>query len=888
MKSLYTVGIVGLFTTSNLFFSSAAEAQAIATDATLPTNVISVDGLNFTITGGSQSGSNLFHSFSQFSVPTNGSVNFNNNLGIQNIISRVTGNLPSNINGKIHANYNANLFLINPNGIILGSHAQLAIGGSFFATSANSLKFADGTEFNTDPAQASSLLSVTVPIGLQYGNRPGMIQSRGAELTVQPNRMLALIGGEVNINGGRLRAESGQIEIAGVAAPGTVGLTLTDNKSQLSFPSNLAKADVVVSNHALVNTTGNGGGSIQLTGKQILVENSRVTAGTTDSVSGANLTLNASDTVTIASTSTNQKFIHGLFSENIGSGASAGITINTKKLQINGEARISTATSTSSTGKGGDLTINADDAVKLTGADSDDYSLFTGILTDTYGRGVGGNLTINTRHLTVENGAQISAATFSEAKGGNLTINAGNSVELLGVSPTDYLASGLYTAVQEAASGQAGDLIINTQKLIIRDGAQIFAGTVAQGQSGNIIINVTDSVNVIGISPIYKFASGIFSSTNSDSTGNSGNLTIDTKRLLVSDGGIIAVEAMGLGKGGLLTINATDLIKLVGQGAVIEDPSDPANIIPTFSRISASVFNADNINDAGSIDINTNKLLIQGGARLSVENEGLGRGGNFFIKANSIVLDNAGNPQPNAGGILATTKSGEGGNITLQSRDILLLRNGSRITTDAQDGSGNGGNIIINTNVLAAAENSDITGNAIRGRGGNIEITAKGIFNIQYRPELTPENDITASSQFGLSGIVEVNTLATDPSKGIVALPVQPNDVSTLIAQSCGRKNPEKSSQFIVTGRGGLPQNPEVALGSDTVLEDIQTVPIPSSSDRSLSTVAAKNLPANNPHEIIEAQGLVVTPQGNILLTAQAATITPHSSRLTPVTCPAL
>ncbi|AUT00426.1 hypothetical protein CLI64_08505 [Nostoc sp. CENA543] len=888
MKLLYHVGIAVLFATSNCLFSSITLAEAIATDKTLSTDVTSNDGINFTISGGSQVGSNLFHSFSQFSVPKNGSANFNHSADIQNIISRVTGNLPSTIDGKIQANSHANLFLINPNGIIFGRHAQLEIGGSFFATTANSLKFADGTEFYASPSQISPLLSVSVPIGLQYGNRPAAIQSQAVQLTVQPNYTLALIGGEVNINGGQLQAENGRIELVGAGAGSVVGLQLTQNQSQLSLPSHYARADVFISNQAQLTTNGDGGGSIQLTGKQITIEDSRISAETTGSISGANITLNASDKVIVTSSSTEQTFINGLFAENAGSGDSAGITINTRKLQVNGEARISTATFSDSTGTGGDLTINASDAVKLNGVDSLDYSLFTGISTDTHGSGIGGNLTINTGKLIVESGAQISAATFSEAQGGNLTINAAESVELLGVSTSDYLASGLYTAVQESASGQAGNLTVNTQKLFIRDGAQIFAGTSAQGNSGDITINASSSINVSGISPIFQFAGGIFSSTNLDSKGNSGNITINTQKLTVQDGAIIAVETLGLGKGGLLTINSSDSIELLGQGALITYGENAANPTPSFSTISAGIFNKDNPNDAGSVEINTNKLLILGGSRLRVDNAGRGKGGNLLVRANSILLDNGGNPDQDAGGILATTKSGEGGDITLQARDILLLRNGSRITTDAKDGSGNGGNIIINTNILVAAENSDITANAIQGRGGNIEITAKGIFNIEFRPELTLKSDITASSQFGLSGNVEVNTLAADPSKGIVELPVQPNDASVLIKQGCGAKNPEKFSRFVVTGRSGLPQNPEVALGSDTILEDVQTVPIHSSSDRTSSTIVSQSPAPNYPNEIIEAQGLVVTPQGNILLTTQTPVTTSHGSVFTPVTCPAL
>ncbi|MBD2341187.1 S-layer family protein [Calothrix sp. FACHB-156] len=884
------ISIVGILGICNLTFARTCDAQ-IAADGTLPTIVNSSDHLNFTISGGSQVGDNLFHSFNQFSVPTGGSANFNHNFLIKNIISRVTGIEPSLIDGRIRTLGKANLFLINPNGIIFGSKSKLDIGGSFFATTANSIKFADGKEFNTATDTNPPLLTVSLPIGLQYG-KSSPIEVNGANLTVPKNQTLALIGGDVTINKSNLIANSGHIELGGVAGSGIVGLSLIGSQPQFSFPNDLARANVLINNNALVTTTGSGGGSIQLTGKQLTIENSRVSTSTLGAIAGANIILNASDAIIVTSDRTDKRFIDGLFAENDGSGASLGITINTNKLQVEGEARISTVTSSNSSGKGGDITINATDAIELSGVDArDEKSFTTGLITDIYGSGSGGNLTVNTTKLTVKNGAQLSAATFSDAKGGNLTVNAKNAVELLGVSPSDIVASGLYTAVQEESSGQAGDLIVNTGHLIISDGAQIFSGTLSIGNGGNIIINASDYVNLTGVAPITKYFGGVFSAGGFDTQGNpaqgnAGNLTINTNDLIVQNGAKISVGTQGLGKVGTMTLNATNLIQLLGKSSSENEQLDPSSDLGLqFSSLFANVLNSNNRNDAGNIDINTDKFLVQAGARVSVDNEGLGKGGNINIQANSILLDNFGNSQQNAGGIQATTKSGEGGNINLQIKDILLMRNGSKITTDATAGNGNGGNITISANLLASAENSDITANAIQGQGGNVQITTQGIFGIEFRPQLTPQSDITASSQFGLNGAVEIKTLAVDPGKGIVVLPVQPNDASSLITQGCGQNKSSDSSRFIVTGRGGLPQNPEVALGSDTVLEDIQTVPIVAKRDRSLVTVTPINLPLQTADEIVEAQGLIITPQGEILLTAQALATTPHSSGLNAASC---
>ena len=878
--------------------NSLLAQQLITPDGTLSTKVGSPDDLNFTITDGTRAGGNLFHSFTQFSVPAGGMAFFNNATDIVNIIGRVTGGTVSNIDGLIRANGTANLFLLNPNGIVFGAGARLDIGGSFLASTASAVKFADGTEFNAK--EPSPLLTINVPIGLQYNGAAAGIDVQGANLLVEQGNTLALVGGQLTFNGGILEAEGGSVILGAVAGTGTVGLTQVNNGLQLSFSPEMQLANMSLTNGTLINTSGSGGGDIEIFGRQIKLIDSRVEANTLGSSSGGNLNVFASESVEITGNNAGGTFSNGLFAENAGSGASTNLMITTGNLIVEGEARISTAAFGS--GSGGNLTINAADSVKLIGIDPTDSSgtLFTGLLTDAHDRGSAGNLTINTGRLIVQDGAQVTAATYGSGKGGDLSVRASQDVQLLGVTPSDLLASGLYTAVQPGATGNAGNITVDTRQLVVRDGAQIFTGTTGAGNGGNLTVNASDSIELQGTSPIYSIAGGLFSATDENSTGSAGNLTVNTGRLIIRDGALVLATTSGTGGVGALTVNATDFVQLTGAASLDFSPSG----------IFASVRNENNGNRAGDIKINTGQLIIQGGSQIGVNNQGQGNGGSIDIQASKLVIDNANNPNnDNPGGIKATTVSGNGGNITLEAQDLLLVRHGGAIATDATAGTGNGGNIQINTDIFTALENSDSTAKAIVGQGGNINITAQGIF-------LSPNSDLNASSQLGIDGQVNINTPATDPSKGLVVLPTQVVNVEGLVSQGCsaGRniasQNPvrSRSSSFIVTGRGGLPPNPSETLISDTVLSDWGTAavervpqirhnPAESRSDAARRRLrhrttgehrhAISNHPiTRRPDTIVEAQGWMVNKNGEVFLTAQIPKATTDRPAIAPGNCP--
>ena len=241
-----------------------AKAQVTA-DGTTST-AVNRNGDNFTIEKGDRIGDNLFHSFNEFSVPTLGSAAFNNAGDIANIFSRVTGSNISSIDGLIRANGAANLFLINPNGILFGQNARLDLGGSFFASTADSLLFEGNTEFSASNPQAPPLLEVSIPIGLNFRDNPEEIVNRSfvrnsagdlVGLEVAPGKNLTLLGGNINFEAGEATARGGNIELGGLSAAGTVGI---NDDGSLNFPEDVARADIRLSNAADIDVRGTGGG----------------------------------------------------------------------------------------------------------------------------------------------------------------------------------------------------------------------------------------------------------------------------------------------------------------------------------------------------------------------------------------------------------------------------------------------------------------------------------------------------------------------------------------------------------------------------------------------------------------------------------------------------
>jgi filamentous hemagglutinin family protein len=530
----------------------------IASDDTLGSQ-INEAGDRQLITGGTQVGTNLFHSFSQFSVPTGTTAYFDNNLSINNIFSRITGGAVSNIDGIIQANGNASLFLLNPAGIIFGPNAQLNLGGSFIATTANSIIFADGTQFSAVDPQATPLLTVNIPIGLQYGTAPGKIESAPAQLAVAPGNTLALMGGDVALAGTNLNANSGTVEIGSISGEGRVDLQSTNSGWQFSYARAKVFGQIELNQGTIINTSGSGG-MVQIQGQDIIqTEDSQILNYTLSNQNGGNIYLNARESIQL-----DNSFLVTQVGEKPGiiiTGNAGSILLQAKTVRLDNGSALSTGTF--SQGKGGDLTVDATESVEVVGQSQLLPSLLT---TSSAGEGAGGSLTINTSRLVVKDGGRIEAATFGKGQAGSLQVNATESIELSGSgTPINSrpLNSGLFASsgfenrpLELQPAGKSGNLVVNTPELLIENNAQISVSNFGLEDAGELQINASELILRTG---------GNITATTASGKGGSIALTADS--ILLRDDSEISTTAERSGDGGNIGIT-TDTIVLLERSAI--------------------------------------------------------------------------------------------------------------------------------------------------------------------------------------------------------------------------------------------------------------------------------------------------------------------------------
>jgi filamentous hemagglutinin family protein len=1048
-------------------------------------------------------GSNLFHSFGQFNVRTDESATFAGPNTITNVVGRVTGGEPSLIDGRLRSEIaGANLFLLNPSGVMFGPKASLEVSGSFHVSTADFLRFADGAKFFANLGQ-ESVLTVAPPAAFGFlGNNPAAISIQGSSLKVSEGKTLSAVGGDITIVGNgplttdsapTLSAPGGRIQLASVASPGEVVFSRLDLSPDLQAKNFTRLGRLELSQGAFLDASANGGGSVLLRSGRLRVDGSEIFADNNGPVNGTglgiDLQVSADAVITNDALLTADSLGAGrardlrltagsvqIDNSTVGSRAFEGsrgnagsIAVQAGRLTLSGGAQIDSGTR--SVGRGGELAVTATEAIAIAGqssglfsntfdlGDAGRLSISTPLLTMDAGliqanaelgsRGNAGSLEARVGRLTLTGGAQLSSNTEGAGRGGTLTVKASEAISIAGrdaanrpsrvstdttgsggagriviSAPVVEMRDGFIQArglagnagdiVMEAgrlvlsegaqidsgiiphtgttrsqggtltvkasqsvaiagedsglfansfssgaagqivisapvvemrdgliqvrgAAGNAGDVVMEVGRLVLTEGAQISSSTGGAGRGGTVTIKATEAISMAGrdaannpsvifsnttgsgaagqiviVTPTVEITAGAQIASVTEGTGpggtvtvranqsatiarehsglfvsgvagNAGDIVMEVGRLVLTEGAKIDSTIGGAGRGGTITIKATEAIAIAGQDRE-GSPSglssgtlgsgDAGRLFISTPRLSLEAgqiqagTQAGSSGNAGSIDVQVGRLMLSGGAQLRSNTFGEGRGGDITVVATEAIAIagrhrdgsasglfsatagggaggsihvRAGNIQLSGGGTIAASSFGAGdaGAILMQAGETFRSQNGavttaaegagggsvelhagrlvqlfdSELTTSVRGGGGNAGNLTLDAPFLVA-DNSQIVANAFAGRGGNIQITG-GVFLAD------PTSLVSASSALGIQGTVDIRAPVTSLSGAVAPLPQAFVSAAALLpAQCAARLSGGRYSSLILGGRDGLPLDPSGVLPSPLILDE--------------------------------------------------------------------
>ena len=642
---------------------------------------------------GTTAGDNLFHSFKTFNIQTGESASFTGSENLKNVISRVTGENRSLIDGPLTSTIGrANFYFINPAGVFFGANAKVNVPAAFYVSTANTLEFADGKPFNIDKS-VNSRLSIAEPTRFGFlGQTNNKIAIHGAQLSSKNVlQNFNIVAGNIEISDNAdIKAEAGSIQLSAVgksklSVPIQGGIdtnsgAITVNNSSMTANQTLeirGGAIAVKNNSQLVNEN-NGSQNpnveqgINIVAKNLSIDSSRIQTTTDETRHGSDVNITAVEKIKVVNRGRIQ-------SKTNGSGNAGNVMIKAKNIVVDGLGQYALISSNSE-----------NKTVPHAGA--------------------AGTVTVNSDNLKVVNGGQIYSDTWSTGDAGKVDIDAGN-ILIDGKGNYARISSSSNNDVIENA-GNAGIVNIKGNQLSVLDGAKIYSDTFGTGNAGNVLTDV-HHIRVDGKGQ-YTWISSDTNNPTSINAGHAGTVSIKADSLSVSRGGIVSSNTYGTGNAGNVTAEA-DYIRVKGKNTWIATNS-----------INETQVNAGK---AGAIHITGNSLKILKGGIISSSTYGTGNAGDIVCSVNDIVV--AGNrsfiSSNSQNEVIAN--AGNAGAIQINSNN-LLLSNGGNITNSTWS-SGHSDSIDINSDslsILGGKKGSGISASAWGlGNAGNINIDADKI-----------------------------------------------------------------------------------------------------------------------------------------------------------------
>jgi filamentous hemagglutinin family protein len=455
---------------------------------------------------GKQAGQNLFHSFSSFNVWAGESATFTGSSGIQNIVSRVTGGNYSTIDGTLRSTIQgANLYFLNPWGVVFGPNASLDVKGSFHVSTADYLRFEDGTRFYSTPNVPGEVLSAASPAAFGFlSPTPAPVYAVNSFLNVPDGETLSIIGGDIGLYGAYLWAPGGRINLASMASPGEVVPNPAGNRPGLLVPPQAAAGELrlrasTVDGSDYFNATGAG---------TILIRAGRIILEPDPDVGGRSW----------------------ITADSYGDPPGGGVDILTGTLDLSGGSSISSARQGS--GRAGPLTLSASDSISM----RDTYS---GLSSASWASGDGGGMAITTPRLLIENEASIYGDSFSDGRGSDMVITTGTQSLLSGGS----ISSSAY-----GATGDGGDLsILATESFSI-------SGIGPNGLTSSLVNRTSGGGNagrIQIVTPVLDIGEHGIISAETLGTGRAADINLTVGTMTLTQGARISNSAFGTtGRGG--------------------------------------------------------------------------------------------------------------------------------------------------------------------------------------------------------------------------------------------------------------------------------------------------------------------------------------------------
>jgi filamentous hemagglutinin family protein len=860
MKRLPIVVVFGWTCVLGLPSLSHGQALPPITSSGLNTEVsgpMAVGGLTqFNITGGTRpgGGTNLFHSFGTFNVPTNNVANFLNETALptSNILGRVTGGNISNIFGAIQTQGfgDANLFLMNPAGFLFGPNATVNVSGMMAFTSADYLRLQDlgggnAGIFHADAAQISVLTTAPVVAYGFLGSNPGAITVQGSLLSVTPGRSLSLVGGNITVQSGMLddgvtnqpaslTGRGGQISLVSVASSGETLLSTLQSAPNINGQSFTAMGNINLS-EALLDVSADEAGTVQIRGGELVIENATLSADTGEN-NGAPVAIDIEVTGDLSIFATQASVLTAKAAD---AGNAGEIRVSSSKMDVNiayPEFGFIIDTSTFGAGNAGKVTLTATGDLTAVNTSTGGFGVF--IDSGTGGTGNGGDVTIRARNGLIS-GAAINLGDgffFGTGSAGNLYIGGPNGM-------ADSLGANTTILSTDATSAKAGSITLEAHDIRLTNNTSVSA-TSLLGENP-ITINA-DQLSMDTVVRVQATTIG---------PGNGGGIAFTGKRLEMNNESAFITNTFGDGNAGDIRVNASDYVRFSDDPTIITPSGLFTNSIGFEGVISSG--------NAGAIQVLTPKLEMTGGARISTTTRTAGQGGDVTLTASEgivisgqrtadLPLENFGLGGSDGSGIFTRTVGsdqcgpvcGNGGNQIIHAGQLVLQNGG--ILDSGTTGNGRGGSIQVNASNIAISGtlidgtpggvfSRTIATTSDAGAGGNISVIAGQSVSISDGAAVS-----ASTSGPGNAGniLVNANDISINGGATITAASTGAGNAGTVTIQ--GPSSPANS--FLVDGAGsGVFTNTEDTGAGGSISVEANAVTLQNGGTVSASTTGTSS-----------------------------------------------